>query len=218
MMRSVTLGTNALTVRNLNACDCLKFNGTQIQSIRWKRKPIWLPTAKSKMFRIPQHAPMPEDEKIELQRLTQNYKTLSNSVLKYFHKKYNETVKTLETHVVEKNMKKDFEICSYLNDLWNKQVAAARKERLANERVNRMEEIAMKLKEKEERDLQIQKRVDAEIRKAKEESSTFITPKNIDKSIDDALETIVDHNAAIDLNGNFYKDEPKISVSLNATN
>lgn len=127
-------------------------------------------------------------------------------------------MKTLDAHVVEENMKKDFEVCSYLNDIWNKEVAAVRKERLANERKNRREEIAMKLKEKQDRDLQIQKLVDAEIRKAKEESSTFITPKNIDKTIDDALETIVDHNAAIDLNGNFYKDEPKTSVSLNANN
>lgn len=81
MMRSVTLGTNALTVRNLNAYDYLKFNGTQIQSVRWKRKPIWLPTAKTKIFRIPQHTPMPEDEKIEFYRLDQNYKTLTNSLL-----------------------------------------------------------------------------------------------------------------------------------------
>lgn len=217
-MRSMTLGVNVLTKRKCNSYDCLIFNTTQIQSVRWKRKPIWLPTAKSKVFRVPQKKHLPEDELSELKRLFNNYRTLSNSVFKYFHIKYKESIQHLDPQIVKANFEKDFEVCNYINDRWNEHVAALREERLAKERKERKEEIKVKVKEKEERELKVQKLIDTQIKKAKEEAPTFITRKNIDEAIQNALETVVDHNAAIDLNGNFHKDKPENSVSSNVMN
>ncbi|XP_003704767.1 mitochondrial ribosomal protein S26 [Megachile rotundata] len=218
MMRSMTVGLNVLTIRNLNAYDCLTFNGTQIQSVRWKRKPIWLPTAKSKLFRVPQKKHLPEDEMRELKRLFNNYRTQCNSLLKYFHIKYRDSIQCLDTQVIENNIKKDFEMSSYINDRWNEHVAALREQRLAKERKQRKEEIREKVKAKEERELKLQELIDTQVKKAKEEAPTFITRENIDEAIENALKTIVDHNAALDPKGRFHKNIPENSVSSNVMN
>lgn len=46
--------------------------------------------------------------------------------------------------------------------------------------------------------------IDEKIRKAKTEAHTFITAKNIDAAIEECLQNIVNHNRAIDLDGNWY--------------
>lgn len=56
-------------------CSSIKY-----QSYRWKRKPWWLPTAKSKMFRIPQHKKIPEAEERELRALWNHYRTEMKSI------------------------------------------------------------------------------------------------------------------------------------------
>jgi small subunit ribosomal protein S26 len=48
--------------------------------VRWKRKPRWLPVAKSKMFRIPERPKIPENERIELKRLNDRYNTHMRAV------------------------------------------------------------------------------------------------------------------------------------------
>ncbi|CAK9794864.1 Probable 28S ribosomal protein S26, mitochondrial [Anthophora plagiata] len=216
MMRSsIVRGAKTLTVQNLSAYDHLIFHGPCIQSVRWKRKPIWLPIAKSKLFKIPPTpAPQPEEYE-ELKRLHNNYKTLMKSLKQFFIENEAKKSQMFDENVVKHNAEEDFKICSYINDNWNKHVAALREKRLAEERELRVKEIKMKVEEKAMRDLNIQKTVDAEIRKAKEEAPTFITRDNIDEAIKNTLETIVNHNAAIDNNGNFYKDEP-VNVASSA--
>lgn len=102
---------------------------------------------------------------------------------------------------------KDFVKCSEINEQWNKEVAKQREQRLAEQREVRVKEIMAKLEAKRERDLKLRSRVDAEIKKAKEEALTFITPENIDEAIQNALRNIVNHNVAIDVDGNFYTDD-----------
>lgn len=210
---SVALSINTLTVRNLNAYDHIISNGPHIQCVRWKRKPIWLPTAKSKLFKVPHRPVIPIEEYNELKRLHNNYKTLMKSVMSFFIEKQKEVQFSLDTNVVQDNIQRDFEICSSINDKWNKEVAIIREERLARERKARQEEIARILEAKKERDLKLQMKIDEEINKAKEEAQTFITSKNIDEAILNALENIIDHNMAIDHKGNFYKDKPEENES-----
>lgn len=51
------------------------------QTIRWwKRKPMWLPIAKTKKFRIPRVPVIPDEDKFELKYLHNNYRTLARSV------------------------------------------------------------------------------------------------------------------------------------------
>ena len=49
----------------------------------WSRKPLDAPVAKSKLFRVPQKPTLPEDEKAEIRRLFNNYKTNMKS-LRYY--------------------------------------------------------------------------------------------------------------------------------------
>ncbi|KOC63633.1 putative 28S ribosomal protein S26, mitochondrial [Habropoda laboriosa] len=214
MIRSpIILGVKTLTVRNLNAYDHLIINGPCIQSVRWKRKPIWLPTAKSKVFRVPKRPEIPVVEYEELKRLHHNYKTLMKSLKNFFIEKEQKKTECLEENVVKINVENDFKMCNYINDIWNNQVAAMRERRLAKEREDRVKEINIKLKEKAIRDLSIQERVDAEIRKAKEEAPTFITRDTIDEAIRNALENVVNHNVAIDSNGNIYDKPMEVASS-----
>lgn len=120
----------------------------------------------------------------------------------------------MEFDTVKINIEKDFEICSNINNQWNKEIAMIRQKRLNQERTYRIQEIHKKLKEKKERDLKMQEIIDANIKKVKEEAATFITSKNIDEAILNALENIIDHNIAIDRDGNFYKNEPKKNESI----
>jgi hypothetical protein len=60
-------------------------NSVYTQCIRWKRKPIWLPTAKSKLFRVPKKRVVPVDENEETKRLYNHYRTYMSS-LRYIHK------------------------------------------------------------------------------------------------------------------------------------
>lgn len=212
------LNINKLTVRNLNIYDHLISNGPCIQCVRWKRKPIWLPTAKSKIFRVPERTIIPIEDYCELKRLFNNYRTIMKSLMCFFVEKEEEKKKNLDFNNTKVNTEKDFEICSYINDEWNKKIAMIRQERLNQEKTYRIQEIHKKLKEKKERDLKTQEIVDINIKKVKKEVTTFITPKNIDQAILNALENIIDHNIAIDRNGNFYKDEPKKNESSTIAN
>lgn len=49
-------------------------NGLALEFVRWRRKPRWLPTAKSKLFRVPERKQQTPEEKAELMRLHNNYK------------------------------------------------------------------------------------------------------------------------------------------------
>lgn len=124
----------------------------------------------------------------------------------------------MDFNIVNTNIEKDFEICSYINNQWNEKIAIIRQQRLSQERTHRIEKIHKKLKEKKERDLKMQEIIDANIKKIKEEATTFITPKNIDEAILNALENIIDHNIAIDCDGNFYKDKPEKNESSTTSN
>lgn len=201
---SSVIGTSTLTIRNLAGYDHLISKATTIQCVRWKRKPIWLPTAKSKIFKVPQKPQIPEEEYTELMRIHNNYKTMMKSLRSFFIMKYQEEKAKSNVSTLKEYADEDFLVRYHINKEWNKQVAAEREDRLIAARNVRAEEIMKKLEEKEQRDLKIQREVDAVIRKAKEEAPTFITPDNIDEAIAKALETIVNHNAAIDLEGNYY--------------
>ena len=48
--------------------------GFALEFVRWRRKPRWLPTAKTKMFRVPERVQQSPEEKAELLRLHNNYK------------------------------------------------------------------------------------------------------------------------------------------------
>lgn len=49
-------------------------NNLALEFVRWRRKPRWLPVAKSKVFRVPERKHQTEEERVELMRLHNQYK------------------------------------------------------------------------------------------------------------------------------------------------
>lgn len=102
---------------------------------------------------------------------------------------------------------KDFQTCSAINDKWNAKVAQLREVRLAEEKQARREQILQSMLEIEENQEKKRQHIDEEIRKAKMEAVTFITAENIDAAIEECLANVVNHNRALDLEGNWYERE-----------
>lgn len=70
MLRASTGILNRLSVTDVKTGS----SGFALEFVRWRRKPRWLPTAKSKLFRVPERKQQSPEEKAELLRLHNNYK------------------------------------------------------------------------------------------------------------------------------------------------
>ncbi|KAI5645872.1 mitochondrial ribosome subunit s26 domain-containing protein [Phthorimaea operculella] len=176
-----------------------------VQSAKAHRKPRWIPVAKSKIYRIPKRPEVSEEERLELLRINNNYKTQMRAIRRFYHEDMIKEKSTLESASSEMSQKveaEEWERLVAVNDRWNKQVAQEREERRKKELAD-MEEYALKhmqIKDKER--LERIAKATAEIKMQKELSKTFITPETLDAAIDHALTNPVDFNFAIDLKGN----------------
>ncbi|XP_015187599.1 PREDICTED: probable 28S ribosomal protein S26, mitochondrial [Polistes dominula] len=198
-------GVCSLTLGNLIKSEHFVPNVIYMQCIRWKRKPIWLPTAKTKMFRVPQRPQIPTDEYLELKRLFNNYRTSMKSLMNHFENEFLKNQEQFDETVINKQAEDDFIKCNLINDEWNKKVAKVREVRLPKVKKANKELVLKRLIKKEERDLSKMQKIEEHVKKLKEEVKTFITAENIDEAIEEALTNIVSHDYAIDLKGNIYK-------------
>lgn len=168
------------------------------------RKPRWVPVAKSKMFRIPKRPVITEEERVELLRINNNYKTQMRAIRKFYRDELVKELSSSNNRASEESLRverEDWERCLKLNEEWNANISVEREKRRA-EQLHKMEQYA--LARMEAKDLELEQRIakaSAEIRKQKELSSTFITPETIDAAIDEAIANPVDYNYAIDLKG-----------------
>ncbi|KAG8040213.1 hypothetical protein G9C98_000783 [Cotesia typhae] len=174
-----TSGTINKMMNNLIINEWVGINAINSQTIRWrKRKPMWLPPAKSKLFRI-----LPRG---------------------YFMKVVEENKEQLDEELNRKTEEKDFKRCMEINDQWNKVQAQNREERLRREDAERKREILKKLDAKKARDEGIMNEVETRVKKLKEEVKNFITEENIDQAIEEAMANPINYNYAIDSLGNKY--------------
>ncbi|XP_016983172.1 probable 28S ribosomal protein S26, mitochondrial [Drosophila rhopaloa] len=183
-------------------------NSFALEFVRWRRKPRWLPVAKSKMFRVPERTKQTEEERTELMRLHNQYKTQLRSVRQFLRE---EVVRHEETstadHIVltPEQEEAEFQKCMDANAAWNATIAKERDQRLAKEREEKVAYVQERLDARqvreEERREQANQRVLLEI----ELSKSYITKENLDAAIETALANPVDHNFAIDLAGNLYQ-------------
>lgn len=190
----------------LNAFESLPvINYTHFQSVRFRRKPRWIPTAKSKMFKVPPRAQTPPDEMEELKRLNNNYRTLMKSIRSYLHNRYNIASVIVDTEVHEKEFLQDFLECSKINDEWNEQCRLVREARHAKELEEAKNEAYKRLDERQKLMADKMSAIEEIVRREKLASENFITPENIDEAIEVALANVTDYNFAIDLDGNVYQ-------------
>ena len=113
----------------------------------------------------------------------------------------------LDPMVVDKSQEQDYKNCSVINDEWNKDVSVGREFRLAMQREERREKIYRNILFKETQKKEIIKRTAEDVKKIQELAPNFITSSNINEAIEKALITVIDHNWAIDIDGNRYIGE-----------
>ncbi|KAJ8686318.1 hypothetical protein QAD02_022112 [Eretmocerus hayati] len=213
------IGRSPLVASHAHPCTCFNPNPIQHQSLRWKRKPIWLPTAKTKVFRVPVRPKLPVDEALEIQRLYNNYRTYMKSLRHYFYELAKQQEIQLDESVLEKEEKDDFIRCFEINKSWNEKIAAERIVYQEKQREEQIAKIAENIQLKKKKDEEKRAMVDAKVREAKLISSTFITRENIDQAIEDALANVVSYNKALTPDGQWYTDSsglppPKEQVNL----
>ncbi|XP_051162954.1 probable 28S ribosomal protein S26, mitochondrial [Leptopilina boulardi] len=172
----------------------------------WKRKPIWLPMAKSKLFKIPPRPVVPPEESEEIKRMFNHYRTTVNSLRKYFINISDENKIELNSALMEKAKEDDFLACSKINDEWNKKISIERDERLNNEMELKKQKILSAIEKNKQRKALNLKIAEEEIKKAKELIPTLITNDNIDEAIEKLLKDTVNYNYAIDIDGKKYND------------
>ncbi|XP_018563226.1 probable 28S ribosomal protein S26, mitochondrial [Anoplophora glabripennis] len=171
------------------------------QTVRW-RKPRWVPIAKSKIFKVPPRPVVPEDEEVELKRLSNNYKTQIKSIRRYLSNTYYILGKTeIDPEEQKRQFEEDYARSMELNNKWNEEQKILREKRVAenleyelNFARNRVQREILKRQEK----LQL---IEEIVRKEKEKSKSYITSENIDTAIEQALANPVDYNFAVNLNG-----------------
>ncbi|XP_060517713.1 small ribosomal subunit protein mS26 [Cylas formicarius] len=173
----------------------------EFQPVRW-RKPIWLGTAKSKLFRVPKRPVIPDDESEELKRLNNKYRTEVKSLRQYLTRKYQSLSETNEDPQIQQQVfAEDFARCKEINEKWNAEIKILREKRAASQ----LEADLAFAKERISHEMLKQEKltevVEELVRKEKEISKTFITPENIDAAIEIALENEVDYNFAINAAG-----------------
>ncbi|PNF40196.1 putative 28S ribosomal protein S26, mitochondrial [Cryptotermes secundus] len=200
-----TLGCS-LKYSGLHALNELRIKPVCVQSVRWKRKPRWLPVAKSKQFRVPERPKFDEGETLELRRLYDRYRTHLRAVRKYLKQEFID-LSASSSAALEgtQNEAEEHQLCLKENEEWNKQVALLREQRLLQEQEARRESILAKLVAAEERQKERMEKAEEMVREEKERAKFYITADNIDKAIEDALASPVDHNYAIDLEGHIYR-------------
>ncbi|KAI4464423.1 28s ribosomal protein s26 mitochondrial [Holotrichia oblita] len=181
-------------------------SAVNFQILRWRRKPRWVPIAKSKQFRIPQRPVIIEDEQIELKRLFNNYRTQMKSIKRYIVERFVAArAITTDPKDIQRIFDEDFARCNKINDEWNSDIQSKRIEYFENtleENINLAKESLQKRLELEQFKLEEAEKI---VTEQKELSKTFITADNIDEAIERSLANPVDYNFAVDLDGNkFY--------------
>ncbi|XP_053953434.1 probable 28S ribosomal protein S26, mitochondrial [Anastrepha ludens] len=179
-----------------------------LEFVRWRRKPRWLPVAKSKLYRVPERKEQNPEEKAELMRLHNNYKVQMRSLRQYLREevlRLNAT--TTADHIVltPEQEEAEFQRCLLENEAWNQTIAAERNERLQKERERQAVEIRERLEAARLRGEERLERAEEIVRREKELAKTFITRDNLEVAIEQALANPVDYNFSIDLQGNIYR-------------
>ncbi|EFA03392.1 small ribosomal subunit protein mS26 [Tribolium castaneum] len=190
-------------ISNLRLLNSFPENMHNCQPVRWRRKPMWLPTAKSKVFRVPPRPQISEEEDNELKRLNNNYRTAMNSIRRYLTNRYSVKLQAkADTEQLKKAFEEDLARCKAINDEWNAELEKVRNERIAKqleEDIKFAENRKLELLKREEEMLAQAEEI---VRKEKELVGTFITPEMLDEAIENAINNPVDYNFAIDLEGN----------------
>lgn len=171
--------------------------------VRYARKPIWMPTAPSKLFRIDEKTFYTPEEVQQNKELDIAFKAQEVSIIEYMkHECYIPSTKTggVPSEFLEKEMEDDRVIMEE-NDRENERIAKLKSEYFAARLKEVQEKVMGEKIRTEEMIMQTNLKVDEFIRHHKDNPDFFVTPRNIEKKIEEALENPVNFEYCIDRSG-----------------
>lgn len=205
MLRSVAGVLTQLALNTQTKCGQSAF---ALEFVRWRRKPRWLPVAKSKLNRVPERKRQPPDEREELKRLYNNYNLQMRSLMQYFREeaKIKEQTSSADNIILSPEQEEEeFQRCMQENESWNAKIAQERELRLQNQRQQTAKAVQEHIEQAKAEEEERLAKIEAIVRREKELAKTYITRENLDEAINHALANPVDHNFSIDLKGNIYR-------------
>lgn len=188
-------------------CSSLSSHLASVQCVQYHRKARWIPVAKSKMFRVPERKKQDEDERAELMRLHNRYKTQVKAVRAYLFEevKLKKATSTADRVVITPEEEAaDMQRCIDLNNAWNASIAEIRNERIATKMRRKQVIIAKNLEKNREQMEEALLIAEEAIQLEKERSKSNILREDLDKAIEYALAHPVDYNFAINLDGDIF--------------
>lgn len=190
---------------------------SNLTTVRWARKPMWMGTAKSKLFRVPKRPQIPVEEMEELKRLYNNYRTTMKSIKRFLENKYSlNAIETADPEQQKRLFEEDYVRCNEINAKWNEQQRLIREKQAEERLAKALQQAEQTIVEFEQQQRVQMQQIEEIVRQEKENSKNFITPENLDEAIDKALANAVDYNYAIDLAGNVYKGRETTPESVEA--
>lgn len=172
--------------------------------VRFARKPIWMPTAPSKLFRIAEHNFYTPEEVKQIYTISRAFKAQEQSIQEFMkHEFYIPATQSggLPAEFIEKEAELDKRLYEE-NERENARVAKL-KEEAFNQQLRAMEDKIMEEKmNKEERFMETARKIDQYVKDQKSDPNSFVTPDNIDAIIEQALENPVNFEYCIEISGN----------------
>lgn len=170
------------------------------------RKPIWMPTAPSKLFRIAEHTFYDKEEIKQINLLRIAYQAQMESIEKFMNKEFYIPATQsggIPADFLERELEEDKKNYAE-NDKINAEVAK-RREKYFEDRVRKMEDKVMEEKFAiEEALIEAGQKMSEFVRTTKSVPNSFVTPENIDELIETAMENPVSFEFCIDRRGKKY--------------
>lgn len=175
--------------------------------VRYARKPIWMATAPSKLFRIPENTFYSPEEVEQIQILDRAHKNQIRSLMEFFKVEFYipaTQLGGLPKEFVELEAKEDEKLIEE-NDRINAQIAKQREEYFSK-MIQDLEDKVMEAKlDKEEELAEIGKRIDDYIKVQVSDPNNFVTPDNLDQMLEKAIESPTTYEFFIDKSGKRYQ-------------
>ncbi|ELU09197.1 hypothetical protein CAPTEDRAFT_224390 [Capitella teleta] len=184
-----------------------------IRFVRW-RKRRWAPIPASKMYYVRKPTPVNEEEKAELLERNRKYATQMRSLRSYIIEaaKTEHDAEHQAMHLEEK--RKEMEAIAQLNNKWNEETRLIREARVAAAKKIHEEKL---LSQMDDLEMDKQKRAERARQRVLEAQAvvpTFVDLSDLEREIDQALNTRVSYNWAVDKDGKRYVEAPDGSIEV----
>lgn len=190
--------------------------GTRI-IVRYARKPLWMATAPSKLFRIPENTFYSPEEVQQIKILDSAHKAQMHSLSEFLKLEFYipaTQLGGLPKEFVEVENEED-RATYQENDRINAQIAKQREDYFSN-MIQQLENEVMETKLFKEEELrEIAKRIDTFIKEQGADPNNFVTPDNLDEMLEKAIESPTTYEFFIDRSGKRYRTLVDTKISDN---